>query len=354
VRLALATLAAALALVPAASAATVAKRAPQAGPALAGSQVAWGERWRDGTLWIVRGAPRSAAAAVPAPTTARTARSFPRRPSAFAASADAFAAVVDTGTSHPSGDAIGVAVVPGVLGGAWPEPGLLAGDIPPSGDAPCTDGSSIPEAVDADGPRVAIAERIVRCGGDDTLQVRIVGPDGERVVPVGSGHMRLTNVELAGRYVAWSWTDGRQGAVMMVDLDRDGAAVVFTSTGLLRAVQVEDLALDDDGTLALTYSGRNGMARLGIARPGRHVRVLASDVAGRGIAISGGWILYEQRRRGDRSELRLRHVSGARPRRLAGFGPGHRRVGDLDLGQDGSRATWAVGGRAARIVVRSL
>jgi hypothetical protein len=348
VRLALATLAATLALVPAASAATVAKGTPQAGPALAGSRVAWGERWRDGTLWIVRGAPRSAAAAVPAPTAARTARGFPRRPSAFAASADAFAAVVATGTSHPSG----AAVVSGVLGGAWPEAGLLAGDIPPSGDAPCADGTSIPDVVAVDGPRVAIAERIVRCDGEDRAQVRIVGPDGERIVPVGSGGMWFTGVELAGDYVAWSWTDGRYGAAMVADASGGGA--FFTSTGLLDARRITDLALDDDGTLALAYRGRDGVARLGFARPGGdRVRILATGVADRGIAISGGWVLYEQWRRGDRSELRLRHVSGARPRRLAAFGPGHRRVGDVDLDRDGSRATWAVGGRAARIVVRA-
>jgi hypothetical protein len=58
VRAAVATLAALPARAPAASAATVARRTPQAGPALAGPLVASGEKGRDGTLRIVRGAPR--------------------------------------------------------------------------------------------------------------------------------------------------------------------------------------------------------------------------------------------------------------------------------------------------------
>ena len=68
----------------------------------------------------------------------------------------------------------------------------------------------------------------------------------------------------------------------------------------------------------------------------------------RGVAIDGERILYERRRPHDRSDLILRELRGGE-RRLARFGPGRRRVADLDL--DASRATWAT---ESRIVVQRI
>jgi hypothetical protein len=352
VKLALATLLALLVPVAAAHAGTVANRTPQAGPALAGPRVAWGERARDGSLQILRGATRQRVTTLAPPSAPRTRGDFLRTPSAFAASADAFAAVVLTATSRRhGGDAHSTRVTAGVVGGPWAQPDVLAGAIPPRGDWPCQPGAGVPAAVDTDGPRVAIAERLPDCAGAEDVRVRIAGPDGERVVPLGAGPARPTNVAIRGHYLAWTLARGAATTLTVLDLDTD-TTVFSTSTRRLRAAVIGDLALDDDGGVAFTYAGPRLSPRLAWAPPraGR-LRVFASGVAERGVAIDGGWLLYEQGLRGDRSELRLRHVTGARPRRLAGFGPGHRRAGDIDI--DATRATWAVGGRAARIVVRT-
>jgi hypothetical protein len=91
------------------------------------------------------------------------------------------------------------------------------------------------------------------------------------------------------------------------------------------------------------------------------VRIVSRNAAVRGLALSGGRVLFERVLRGrERSELVLRTLGAGGGVRLARFGRHRRRVGGIDL--DASRATWATqrerpGGvrrGRARIVVRGL
>jgi hypothetical protein len=288
-------------------------------------------------------------ATVAATSAPRSTRDFLRTPWAFGASADAVGALVLTNTTTKrASDAIAIASVSAVLGGRWDATTLLSGELPARGDADCPAAGTVnaPRAVAIDGARIAVAEVADVCGVTESPD-RIVVRDGDATTVIPTGDP-VDALDLAGDHVAWSV----QGGGVHVASVRTGA-IELALPRTRRLQRVDDLAVDGDGTLALVHTAAGSAPRLGIAQPGaERLKVLAGGVAERGVAIADGWVLYEQWLRGDRSRLRLRHVSGARPRSLASFGPGHRRVGDIDL--DDTRATWAIGGRSPRIVLRTL
>lgn len=345
---ALAGLLAALSVAPAASAATVAYRTPAVGPALAGSQVAWGERARDGSVRVVRGAPREVVWTLPPATAARTSRDFIRTPWAFAASAERWAAVPHVGTTTSSGgDFVSIAVRQAAVTAAWgAPPAVVSGELSERGDAPCEPGTWWPEAVAVDGARLAVAE--TRCG---TLEHRIA-VDGTTVPLGGPPHA----VALAGRWLAWTTGVGAGDSLTIHDLSTGQVAFRVTESQLGR--WIDDIDLDDDGRVLLTYSGQNDIgARLGTASAGLPgVQALERRVVPRGIAIEGERILYSRYRdpRYERSSLILETPGIVR--KLANFRRGRRQVGDVDL--SANEATWAVRGAKVahrrRIVRRGL
>jgi hypothetical protein len=328
-----------------------------AGPAFAGDSVVWAEEARNGAVRIVMSSPGREPLLmhrIPPPTARRTRRGLIHVPAALGASHTRYAALVHTSTVTQSGsDSVSEASTLAAVGGPLSGPAaVLSGSIPRRGDAPCAAIHGSPDGVAVDGDRVAVAERVVTCDEGEPRPAR-VSVSGRDPVPVGTDVV-IDHVELAGRYLAWLLGD----ELVVYDLDA-GAVVLRVAPRDAGARFLDDMALRDDGTVALLASGRLALARPGT--PG--VRVLDRRASGRGVAIAGERLLYERTLDADPyvAELVVRPVDGGPARRLARFhGERRRRVGDLDL--DAARAAWAwqrVGGPnldprgPARVVVRA-
>lgn len=336
-----------LALAAPAAADTVAQRTPAVGPVLAGDLVAWGEEAHNGAVRVVVGAPGREpmlAYRVRPATARRTERGFSGTAAAFAASATRFAAIASTATvTHAEFDNVTTAVTTAAIGGPFRGPvAVLSGAIPRRGDAACQGASyQYVTAVDVDDDRIALGEFADECTPDN-------GPWDDRVtVYAGGGHTTIQtgtqgdirDVALAGRYVAWV-RDGDRDEVVVHDLDA-GAAVLHLTASDLRATSIDELALQPDGTVAISYGDRTGR-RLGWAAPGLPgVRLLDRRMGSRGLALAAGRVLYERvvSERRFTGELVLRPLAGGPEQQLARFPERRRRVGDLDL--DATRATWA-------------
>jgi hypothetical protein len=329
------------------------------GPSFAGESLLYGEEARNGAVRIVMSSPGRAPLLlhrIPPPAAKRTRRGFMHIPAAFGASSSHFAALVHTSTVTQSGsDFVTEEFLPAIVGGALSGPReVLSGSIPERADAPCRQTHGSPDAVAVDGERIAIAERVVTCVRGEPRPVR-VSVSGREPVPLGTDVI-VDHVELAGRYLAWLTGDDE---LVVHDLEAGTAVLRFTPRDL-GARFFDDMALRDDGTVALVF----GRGRLGILRPGTPgLRVLDRRVSSRGLEIAGERVLYGRMLDSDPyiTELVVRPVEGGARQRLARFGPRRPRVGELDL--DAQRAAWAsqrVGGPnreprgPARIVVRDL
>jgi len=339
-----------LALTPPASAATVAYRTPAMGPVLAGSDVVWGEEARDGSIRVVRGAPREVAWSL-APTTApRSERGFMHTPWALAASEHGWAALPYVGTvTSESFDSVSTSIDIAAVSAHWGEPpAVVSGEIADRGDRQCAPGSWSAGAVAVDGDRVAVAE--TACA---TFEQRVV-VDGT-AVPVGDVPRALA---LAGRWLAWTTGVGAGDSLTICDLSTGQRALRLTRGDLGR--WIEDIDLAEDGRVLFTMAGPGDFGSLlAIAQPGvPEVRHLLRRVAPRGIALAGDGVLYTRYkdRHYRRSVLKLESIEGGIVRKLATFRRGRRQVGDVDLSE--SRAVWAVRGarvtHGRRIVLRRL
>ena len=240
----------------------------------------------------------------------------------FATSGERFAAVVHTSTVifEEESDSFTIAGTHAVISGRFKAPvEVLAGSLPRRGDQGC-DGRPVyesPDAVDVDGDRVAIGLFSDECTANN-------GPWDGSVVREASAD-----------------------EVVVRDL-HTGMDVVRVTADDLAARGIDELALQDDGTVVFVVSNRH-FSRMAWADRGRFYD----------LALAGGRVLYERVVRPFSGELLLADGSA---RRLAFFPERGRRVGDLDL--DATRATWATRptGRGyepplrgpARIVVRGL
>jgi hypothetical protein len=351
-----------------AAADTVAHRTPAVGPALAGDLVAWGEEAHNGAVRVVVGAPgrEPMLAYRVAPATARrTERGFQRTAAAFAASATGFAAVVHTATvTHEEFDNVSTAIANAAVGGPFRgPPALLSGSIPRRADGRCRGELQHPQAVDIDGDNIAVGDFASTCGSGAPWQARVVlsGPGVHATLETGTGGF-MRDVAIAGRYLGWVHSGDRDELVVR-NLDTGDTVLRLTARDL-HATHIDELALQADGTVAISYGGLTGQ-RLGWSAPGLPgVRLLDRRNGPRGLALAAGRVLYERvvSERRFTGELVLRPLAGGPERRLARFPERRRRVGDLDL--DATRATWAdqptrrgydpVARGTARIVVRTL
>ena len=324
------------------------------GPALAGDLVAWGEEAPNGATRVVVGAPGREpllAYRIRPATARRTERGFRHTTAAFAASATRFAAVASTATvTHAEFDHVSIAVTNAAVGGPFRGPlELLSGAIPRRGDGPCRSELQHPQAVDVDGDNIAVGDFATACIGDAPWQDRVVvsGPGIQATLQTGTGG-DMRDVALAGHYVGWIHS-GDRDEVVVRNLETGDTALRLTDRDL-HATHIDELALQEDGTVAISYGDLNGQ-RLGWAAPGvPGVRLLDRKMGSRGLALAAGRVLYER----GAGELMLRPLTGGPERRLARFRSGRGRVGDLDL--DATRATWATRGARGpgRIVVRAL
>ena len=341
------------------------------GPAFAGDAVMWGEEAGNGAARIVVASPGREPLLVHRvrPATARkTERGFSGTPAVFAASAERFAAIVHTSTvTFEESDSVSETSTNAALSGRFKGPvEVVSGSLPRRGDQGC-DGRPVfehPEAVDVDGDRVAIGLFSDECTADNGPwdDVVVVVDGGARTAIVVGSQGFLRDIGLAGRFVAWVNDRSDLGEVVVRDLET-GADVVRLTTHDLGTRGIDELALQEDGTVVFAYSNRN-FQRIAWAAPGTPgVRVLDRGTFD-GLALAGGRVLYERTvsERRFTGELLLRSLAGGPPRRLAFFPERRRRVGHLDL--DATRATWATQPMRrgyeerprgpARIVVRDL
>ena len=338
------------------------------GPAFAGESVMWGEEAPNGATRVVLQLPDREPLLVHriAPPTARnTDRGFRSTTGSFAASADGFAAVVVTSTSiQEDFDSASSVTSSAAVSGRFGAPvEVVSGVIPERGGEGCAGRPAYQyvESVAVDGERLAVGQFEDECTADngpwnDTVKVY----DRGAVTTVHTGEQGfIRDLALAGRYVAWV-RDADEDEVVVHDLEA-GADVLRLTQDDLAARGFDELALQDDGTVAFSMSNRN-FERLAWASPSAPgVRAIARGPEFRGLALDGGRVLYERVRRFT-GELLLRPLGGGEPRRLAFFPERRRRVGDLDL--DATRAVWAVhptkrgydppATGPARVVVRGL
>lgn len=333
------------------------------GPAFAGESVMWGEEARNGAVRVMKDG--VLVHRVPPATARKTERGFSGTPSVFAASAERFAAIVNTGTvTFEESDSFSTAFTNAVVSGRFGQPvEVLSGSIPRRGDQGC-DGQPVyehPSAVDVDGDRVAIGLFSDECTAENGPwddSVVVIAADARTTLPAGQqGFVR--DVALAGRYVAWVNDRSGLGELVVRDLET-GADVVRLTAEDLGTRGFDEVALQDDGTVAFRYFNRS-FQRIAWAAPGTPgARVLVRGEF-EGLALAGGRLLYERKRRFT-GKLLLRSLSDGSVRRLASFPERRRRVGHTDL--DATRATWATQPMRrgyeerprgpARIVVRDL
>jgi hypothetical protein len=338
-----------------------------AGPALAGDSVMWGEEARNGAVRVMMGAPGREPLLVHRvrPATARkTERGFG---GTLSASAQRFAAIVSTSTvTFEESDSITTASTNAAVSGRFGQPvEIVSGSIPRRGDQGCERGTVYerPEAVAVNGDRVAVGVISDECGPDerpwDDGVVIVAGTTRTTIRTGQQGFIR--DVALAGRYVAWV-RNAEEDEVVVHDLVT-GAAVLRVTQDDVAARGFDELALQDDGTVAFLVSNRRSQRVMWASPATPGVQRLARGSEFRDLALAGGRALYERvvSRRRFTGELLVRPLSGE-PRRLAFFPERRRRVGDLDL--TATHATWAVqptergyeprATGPARIVVRAL
>jgi hypothetical protein len=318
------------------------------GPAFAGDAVMWGEEAPNGAVRVQLGAPGREPVLVHRvrPATARkTERGFSGFPSVFAASPERFAAIVHTSTvTFEDSDSISTsstnAAISGRFGGGAE---VLSGAISRRGDEGCK-GRTLyehPEVVDVDGHRVAIGQFAYECDRDDaTWEATVVVVAGGARTTIAAGtQASIRDVALAGRYVAWL-RDDAEDELVVHDLEA-GAAVLRVTQDDVAARGFDELALQEDGTVAFLVSNRSFRRVMWASPATPGVRQLAGGFEFRDLALAGGRALYERvvHPRRFTGELLLRPLTGEPPRRLAFFPERRRRVGDLDL--TATRATWA-------------
>ena len=281
-----------------------------AGPTFAGDSVMWGEVGRTGALRIMNDGD----------VVHRMPWAENRNLVDLAASSERFAFTTSTTKRLDGGSSV--------------ELRFRARGGPVAGPAEPLPGKCV-ESVAVDGDRIAVASV---CG------IALHGPAGVTKFDVGDVH----DVALAGRYLAWTGDD-----VVVHDLVT-GTDVVRMSARELRAGLLDEVAVQDDGTVAFSFGGENGhnVAWAAPGTPGAIVLDAAERVDD--LRVAGGRVLYE-RRRGlteRRRVLVLRTLADGTVRRLARFTARRRLVGDLAL--DARRAAWGVApaGKSMRIVVR--
>lgn len=356
---ALAGIVLALALASQASAATVARTTPEAGPVLAGPEVLWGTEGSDGSVRVMAAAPGRPPRLlhrVAAPGGKETTRGI----GPLAASPETYAVRVATSTlfdrdfdslSYVGEDAL----LRGPLSGGA---SLLLGSLPEQVDhRPCEGRYEVLGGFDVDGARYAVGSESGPCvltgPGQSRLSIAVHEGGSPRTVDVGIGSTPL-DVRLQGRFLAWL----RGSRELVVHDLESGSTVTRIRARDLGARSIGSFDLQADGTVAFAYWRlRWRGSRLGALVPGRPgVQVIDRHGSGN-LALAADRVIYE---RGfddvfRRTELVLRPLAGGPRRTLARFGEHRDLVGPLDL--DATRATWAVdrGARVpGRIVLREL
>jgi hypothetical protein len=340
---ALAGIVLALAFASPASAATVARTTPEAGPVLAGPEVLWGTEASDGSVRVMAGLPGRRPRLVhrvAAPTGAETTRGI----GPLSASPDTYAVRVITSTLVDRGfDSVSYvgedALLRGPLSGGA---SLLFGALPERVEyRDCGGRYEVLGGFAVDGARFAVGFESGPCVMTDVGQSRLaiaVHDGGTRqVVQAGPGTVPF-GVRLAGRFLGWL----RNGRELVVHDLESGATVARIRARDLGARSISGFDLQADGALAVAYWRlRWRGSRLGALIPGRPgVQLLARHVSGT-LALAGGRVLYERTLDDSyrRTELVLRPLAGGPGRTVARLGERRELAGPPDL--DATRATWA-------------
>ena len=313
-----------------------------AGPALAGGSIVWGERYRDGSLAVIRqplgGRPR-VLHVISAPTGEDRERHFLGLPGALSASSVWIAYGLDDATVTSHGDSVSSEAAARAFASRHGAPFRDA-------LANCSAGAYIATA--SAGEAVAIGQSSADCDGQSGTRVWLVegrAPAPRLIYASPDPHLGLRQVQLAGRWVAWSEGGTGAGDTRITVADR--------RTGEVAArLRPEDFAgghafsafdIDADGTL-VALSGRQprcyyvcvSWRRLN----GRRSHTISRRALDQRVAIAAGRIAYVTQRRLHAHRLILARLDGRVLRRFGRFGRSRRPVGDIALTPH--RIAWAV------------
>jgi len=145
-----------------------------------------------------------------------------------------------------------------------------------------------PFARAARGPGVALAPGALITVESAGIVARVAGGGVELVAPPSPGAELHPLVRAAGTFVAYAERAGGRDTAVVVDR-RTGEQ----TTRLALAGRLEDLDVQEDGTLALATVRTRAQASISWTAPGRPgVRELARGSRGSGVRIAGGRVAY--------------------------------------------------------------
>ena len=306
---------------PAVAAADTVKGLANAGPALAGDTVVWGQEYADGRAAIYARAPGQPARAVLRLAAVKGKghkRDFGGIPGALSASPTRLAyALQDSVATRHSSDSVGIEASVkaqlSIAGGAFTDPLGCAGAYVTTA---------------AEGDVVAIGVN----GQPPCAGVWIAGAPARRI----SATTEVRQVRLAGPWVAWlEGTGGIGRQITVADVATGAKVATFPATSPRRAWQVFDL--DDRGT----FVAATGAEVVTFTLTDRRPRVIARRIWSSTVATAGGRVAYiAQNRRSGPGRLLLTDLTGRVLRRLDRYGPARRPTGEVAL--TNRRAAWSV------------
>lgn len=324
--------AAAVAATPAPAPAAVTHQMAAAGPAFMGDAIVWAQEPRDGSASVLRWVPGRRIERlyrIPAPRS----RSREVGIVSLTASGDRLTFVrSDSRVVDRTSDSVDYAATMTPIG-------ALAGGVFAPLLTGCVTGDHVSSATD--GATVALVTRDERCAGgapaDRLWLIDGAGPPRMMLSIAADDRLGLTDVRLAGPYLAWSAGDRRITIVRRAD----GARVAGYGPADLGGRRLDGWDLDADGTIAATITGQARchvsclrVRPLGSAAP----RTISRHVAG-DAEIAGGRVAYVTDDRAGRGQLVVTDRGGRVLRRLDRT---TRNRGILGVALEPDRIAWGV------------
>jgi hypothetical protein len=284
-----------------------------AGPALAGDTVVWGQEYADGRAVLYSrapGQPRRALLRLAAVKGRGHKRDFGGVPGAVSASPSQVAfALQDSVSRREDSDVVGIE--------AYVEPQLSTVGSPFTNPLGCR-GAYVSTAVEGDTVAIGVY------GGQTCEGIWIAGSPARRI----STDAMMRQVRLAGPWVAWVSPNER--TIKVADVAT--GALVATFPG-----KWDVFDIDERGNIVASLGNRI----VAFTVSDSHQRVLARRIWSSTVATAGGRVAYiAADKRGGPGRLLLIDLQGHVLRRLYRYGPARRPTGEVALTD--RRAAWSV------------
>jgi hypothetical protein len=312
-----------------------------AGPALAGGAVVWGEEYRDGSLAVIRRRPGRGARVVhriAAPSGRDRERSFLGLPGALSASPSWIAYGLDDAKVTVDGDQVSSEAHSLAFGA---RDGGVFHDLLPG----CDDAAYIATA--SEGDAVAIGQTHGSCGDEEATRVWLIDGDAApRLIYQAPGpFVAMRQVQLAGRWIAWSEGGLGAGDRQITVADRAGGSIAARLTPRDFAGGSSFSAFDIDAAGNVVALGGPQPRCYYVCVTWRNIgggpahTISRRALDGR-VAIANGRIAYVTIKGLHPRRLIVADLAGKPVRRLGRFSRTRRPIGDLAL--SGNRIAWGV------------